>query len=829
MGLSPAGVRDALRGAPGRLTQEPKPVPNPARTTHSLASSHRSASRAAGAIAALAGFLVPLGWAFDLTRFEGVMPGLSAMKANTALALLMAGVALWLLQASPDARELLRIGRGCALAVALMGALTLVEYLCGWNLGIDQLLFRDAAGAPEALAPGRMAPNTALSFILLGAALLLLYRGLKIHLAHYLALAAALIAFMAFIGYLYGAEALCGFASDTRMAGHTALTLIILSVGILFARPEQGMMKAVVSDAAGGVMARRLLPAALLLPVALGWLRLAGERAGHYDMRFGLSLMVLSTTVTLGALVWSNAGRLYRMEAKRRGAEVSVLESARETESLYNGAPCGYHSLDKDGTFVRINDTELAWLGYARDEMIGRMKMSDLVAPGSLPTFQEAYALLQERGWVRGVELEICRKDGTVMPVLINATSLRDGTGVHTGCRATIFDISAHKELEEQLRQSQKMEAVGRLAGGVAHDFNNLLTAILGYSEIVLAALDPDDPRRNDVAEIEKAGRRAAALTDQLLAFSRRQVRQPKVLALNTVISDLEKMLRRLIGEDIDLKTHLRPELWNVKADPGQIEQIIMNLVVNARDAMPKGGRLTIETANAELDAAYGSLHVSTRPGPYVMLAVSDTGVGMDRSIQARIFEPFFTTKEPGKGSGLGLSTVYGIVKQNGGNIWVYSEPGKGATFKIYLPRTAEVAEREESRPVRAEASQGSETVLVVEDEIVVRSLARQILEMNGYGVLEATDAGEALSLCERHTGPIHLLLTDVVLPRDSGRELARQLTPKRPETKVLFMSGYTDDAIVHHGVLDDDAPFLQKPFTADGLARKVHEVLDQS
>jgi signal transduction histidine kinase/CheY-like chemotaxis protein len=382
-------------------------------------------------------------------------------------------------------------------------------------------------------------------------------------------------------------------------------------------------------------------------------------------------------------------------------------------------------------------------------------------------------------------------------------------------------------QTQEQLTQAQKMEAVGRLAGGVAHDFNNLLMVIIGRTALLLEALGAEDPTRRPIELIQKTANRAADLTRQLLAFSRKQVLQPVVLDLNGVVGNIGEMLKRLIGEDIVLVTILDPALGRVKADPGQIEQVIMNLAVNARDAMPQGGRLTLETASVELDAVYASQRVEARPGPHVMLALSDTGIGMDSETQARIFEPFFTTKGPGKGTGLGLATVYGIVKQSGGNIWVYSEPGQGTTFKIYLPRVDEPVESAEGAIAPARPLQGMETILLVEDEEAVRELARDVLRARGYTVLEARHGGDALKVCEQHRGPIHAMLTDVVMPRMSGRELAERLAVLHPEMKVLYMSGYTDNAVVHHGVLDPGTVFLQKPFAPAVLVRKLREVLD--
>jgi len=387
-------------------------------------------------------------------------------------------------------------------------------------------------------------------------------------------------------------------------------------------------------------------------------------------------------------------------------------------------------------------------------------------------------------------------------------------------------DVSDQRHLEEQFRQAQKMEAVGQLAGGIAHDFNNLLTAILGNTQLLLRDLPPGDTKRQDVEEIRKASERAASLTRQLLAYSRRQMLQPEVLDLNLVVADMDRMLRRLIGEHISLDTVLAPELGRVRADPNQIEQVIVNLAVNARDAMPDGGKLTIETANVALDESFAQAHLGAVPGPYAMVGVTDTGMGMDATVRAHLFEPFFTTKEVGKGTGLGLATVYGIVKQSDGYISVYSEPGRGSSFKVYLPRLptaqAAAAASGKDRPER-----GTETILVVEDEAAVLALSRRALEMQGYLVLAAADPAAAMRVVERHGGMIHLLLTDVVMPGLSGRELADRLVARRPGLRVLYMSGYPGDAVVQHGALPIGSAFLQKPFSPDGLARKVRDVLD--
>jgi two-component system cell cycle sensor histidine kinase/response regulator CckA len=409
----------------------------------------------------------------------------------------------------------------------------------------------------------------------------------------------------------------------------------------------------------------------------------------------------------------------------------------------------------------------------------------------------------------------------------------REGTVIKVAILG--FDITGRKQTEEQMamlqeqfRQAQKMEAIGRLAGGIAHDFNNLLTVITGYSQISLQDLKQEDPLRGNIEEIRDAAKLAATLTRQLLAFSRRQVMEMKVIDINRLLKDTEKMLDRILGEDVELISFLAEDLGMVKTDSGQIEQVIMNLAVNARDAMPNGGKLTIETANVELDEAYTRAHVAVTPGHYVMLSVSDTGAGMTPEIRDRVFEPFFTTKGMGKGTGLGLSTVYGIVKQSGGNIWVYSEPGQGSAFKIYLPKVAASPENPDEKVVEGNLPIGSETILVVEDEREVLKLAVRILRKQGYVVLEAGQGDEAFLVCKQHQGPIHLMVTDVVMPGMGGHELAKRMEPLYPNMRVLYMSGYTDNAIVHHGILDEGMNYLQKPFSVEGLARKVREVIDK-
>jgi nitrogen-specific signal transduction histidine kinase/ActR/RegA family two-component response regulator len=396
-----------------------------------------------------------------------------------------------------------------------------------------------------------------------------------------------------------------------------------------------------------------------------------------------------------------------------------------------------------------------------------------------------------------------------------------------TGAMVTILDVTERKQLEEQLRQSQKMEAIGRLAGGIAHDFNNLLTAIVGYSQLLLGGLEVGNPMQGQLEEIKKAGERAASLTRQLLAFSRKGLLQPQVLDLNALVANIDKMLRRLIGEHIELVTVFGPGLECIEADPAQLEQVVLNLVVNARDAMPQGGKIVIETKNLELDEAYADQHPGVSPGRYTMLSVSDEGSGMTAETLKHIFEPFFTTKDRAEGTGLGLFTVYGAVKQNGGNIWVYSEVGRGTTFKVYLPQVNQVVEVRKADAVSTAAAKGTETVLLAEDEKVVRKFVRSILEKNGYTVLEAHHGSEALRVALQHPGSINLLLTDMVMPLMGGKLLAEKMINLRPGIKVLYMSGYSENAVIHHGILELGTAFLEKPFTVEALERKVRELLD--
>jgi two-component system, cell cycle sensor histidine kinase and response regulator CckA len=517
---------------------------------------------------------------------------------------------------------------------------------------------------------------------------------------------------------------------------------------------------------------------------------------------------------------------------ERKRAEEALRQSEQKYRDIFDLATLGIYQSRPDGSFLTANGPLAEMLGYESPEELMKRNLEEIYAVHGERA--AVVARFVSEGRASRQEIRWRRKDGTSIWIELDARVVRNPDGTTRYFEGFVHDITERKEseeekrkLQEQLVQAQKMEAVGQLAGGIAHDFNNLLTAITGYSELLLNELPAEDLRRSHAEEIRKAGERAGSLTQQLLAFSRRQVLEPRVLDVNTVVSDIERMLRRLIGEHIELKTSKAADLWKVKADPGQVEQAILNLVLNARDAMPTGGVLSVETSNADLDESFSRTHVPTQPGPYVCVAVSDTGIGISDEIKARLFEPFFTTKERGKGTGLGLSTSYGIIKQSGGYVWCESAVGRGTTFRVFLPRVeepvAELVERRTPPPLHP----GDETVLLVEDEPEVRSLVQRILKTQGYTVVTAANPDEAVAVAREFKGKIELMVTDVVMPGMSGLQLADRLHPTRPNMRVLFVSGYTDDAMGPQGILEPGKAFLQKPFTPNALARKIREVLD--
>ena len=575
----------------------------------------------------------------------------------------------------------------------------------------------------------------------------------------------------------------------------------------------------------------------LLLPVRLRG-RHAGHRAEYHraptarQMGVGRELLALrkdgrEIMVEVGLAPVLQGGQTYVI------ASVIDVTQRKETESrlqwlsvAVEQSPIAVVMTDLDGHIQYVNAAFTQNTGYRPDEVLGKTPRVLKSGETSPAVYRDLWATIRAGRVWRG-DLVNRRKDGTLYEDAMWVFPVTDARGQVVRLLALKEDVTKRRSLEAQLRQAQRMESIGRLAGGVAHDFNNVLTAIFGYAELLAESFPAGASERGDLEEIRKAAQRASGLTRQLLAFSRQQVLQPLVVETNELVETLEKMLRRIVGEDIKLTLKLTPETGNIRVDPGQIEQVLMNLVVNARDAMPKGGSLLIETANADLDEAYVMEHQTVTPGHYVLIAVSDTGSGIPPEVRSRIFEPFFTTKELGKGTGLGLSTAYGIVKQSEGYIWVYSESGKGTTFKVYLPRVDAPADTGES-PAQPEHLGGKETVLLVEDDGTLRTLTTNVLRKLGYTVLGAANPEQARALAARHDGAIHLLLTDVVMPGSSGRDLARALAKTRPETKVLFISGYTGEAMIQHGLTEPGLNYLQKPYTPKVLAAKVREVLSR-
>jgi two-component system, cell cycle sensor histidine kinase and response regulator CckA len=516
---------------------------------------------------------------------------------------------------------------------------------------------------------------------------------------------------------------------------------------------------------------------------------------------------------------------IYRDISESSQEALNSERSEARYRSLVQSSAYGIYRSSAEGKFLHVNPALIAMLGYeSADEVIQLDPRRDLFVNA-----EEQARLIEEfrrTGRMDGVEVRWKRKNGSAITVRLSGKTVSGSDEASDAMEAIAEDVTERRALEEQFRQAQKMEAVGRLAGGVAHDFNNLLMVISGYAEVILEGLDAAHPLHSKARAIQQASDRATTLTRQLLAFSRKQLLELKVVDVNAIIEDMERLLRPLIGENIELVTQLSPDSTHTRADAGQLEQVLMNLVVNAKDAMPDGGRIAIQTRTITLDDARPGDKTFIRRGDYVMISVSDNGIGMDKETQSRIFEPFFTTKEKGKGTGLGLSTVYGIAKQSGGYLMVESEPGCGATFIIYLPRVEHPTESRDAAPQGRAPAGGSETVLLVEDEESVRQLVRETLEAKGYRVLEAENGEAGLAVAARHEKPIDLVITDVVMPELGGRELVQRLVKARPQIKVLYLSGYTEDAVVNDGAIDSANAFLQKPFTLQNLARKVREVL---
>ena len=807
----------------------------------------RSFSGFASLALVLLGTSVLIGWRIDQSHLKSGIPGLVAMNPVTALAFVAAGLALCLLRSeSLPARSRL-FARMLAVLVVVLPLVSLSRLYLPWDLALDRLLFSAQVAVASGGVPNRMAPNTGLNFVLLGLALLFLdrrtARGWRP--AEGMTAAAGIFALFAVLGYAYESRLLYGVGAFIPMAVNTALGFVVLSAGMLCARPRDGVMALFLADGPGGVLARRLVPSAFVIPAVLGWLALKGQTAGLFDGAGVLALMSAGTTLTIATLIWLSVVSLDQSDRARARAEqrvrrmndeleARVVERTREVEraneelrATFEASPLAICTFSPESRVLSWNRAAEELFGWTAEEVLGRF-------PPFIPAdLMEEMERLRERVMsgapLTNYETQRLHKDGRRLELSLSTASLFDKAGATCGVVAVYTNVGDRKALEAQLRQAQKMEAVGRLAGGVAHDFNNILTAIRAGAEFLLADLDAEDPRRTDAADIRSAADRAAGLTRQLLAFSRQQVLEPRVVDLNAVVTAIEPMLRRLVEENISLVTCLGADLNRVQADPNQLEQVLLNLVVNGRDAMADGGTLLIETSNVVLDEEYPRTHATARPGPHVLLSVTDTGCGMDAATQARIFEPFFTTKPVGVGTGLGLATVYGIVKQSGGHIWVYSEVGRGTTFKIYFPRhTGPDDETAPDEPRRSQpaAAATEAKILLVEDDIAVRNIVSRLLERHGYQVLEVPNGAQALTTLADSSVAIDLVISDIVMPEMSGLELRERLRSIRPGLPLLLMSGYSQETITRLGNPASFGPMVEKPFTVQGILDKVAQVL---
>lgn len=824
----------------------------------------------------LVGLLTVLGWLLDIPVLKSIRPDGVSMNPITAFCFLLCAVALWFLLPFQTAQETGRVFRPrwiflvCLLPVILIGLLRFSDYAIGTHFRLDRLLFTNSLG------DNQMAPNTAVGFMTAGFALLLASWPESWHrnrwligLRTALLLALVSVSHLAIVGYILGADRLYHVTHYIPMALNTALCFWLLAIGSFCVFPHYEPIRTVFHASSGGASARRLLILAFGVPLMLGALRLEGEWRGYYSTETAAAFVATLTTGVFATVIWSEARRQQRLEQELHQANVVIRQNEQLFRAVLETLPVGIHVVDQTGkTTTRNPATEAIWAGKPRqkntDEILQQGWWSD--SGKAITTDEWPLARALSCGEITiNAEIDILCSDGTRKTLLTSGIPIRDDQSQITGAIGVKQDITYRKETEralaeseaqvrrsneeleqrvrertseleethralqareEQLQQAQKLEVVGRLAGGIAHDFNNMLTAISVYTEMILWTQDLSEEVQNDLIEVQRTVQRATDLTRQLLAFSRKQVISPQHLDLRKTIHHIHAMLQRLIGEDIDLVTIPSSSPTPILADPGQIQQILTNLVVNARDAMPTGGQITVETIPVTLDATSANEYFRVEPGEYVMLAVSDTGQGMDVETRHHIFEPFFTTKAVGQGTGLGLSTVYGIVQQSKGHIQVYSEPGQGTVFKIYFPRV----EGEAGVPVELPHQTlpvGSETILLIEDDAAVRSVTRSILEKSGYTVLEALTGEQALQIAERHPQPIDLLITDLVMPQMGGRELAERINLLHPDTPVLYMSGYTDDAVVRHGVLTAEMAFLQKPFTALQLSQKVRETLE--
>lgn len=768
--------------------------------------------RLAGGLLLVAGGISLGGTLANRPNFAGEIADLPPMSAASAVAMILLGSALLLCSsATPLA---LKAGRAAAWSAVLTGLASLL-----WS----STPVLPGPGGPESL---RWLEWLGIMGVALALLLVKSRRGLR--LGQGLALMAVLSFLVVSLTFLFIQTPSDAPLVIGQLGLLEAICFLVASWGVFCSGRETGLMALLHRDTPGGQAARRLLPAAVLVPITLGILRHFGQVYGLFGTGFGIAFLITTGVGIVSFVVWHTALRLDSVDAERRKLDETRARSEARLRMAEKVARLGTWDWNITDDSLEWSDEAFHVYGLPTEAGPPRTEQfMQMVLPQDREALRQAFRESLQGVKPFALEYRFNRPDGRPIHVLVQGEVLRDEDGKPVRMRGTAQDVSEKARLQQQLHQAQKMEGIGRLAGGVAHDFNNLLTAILGYTELAQKASAPDSPAYRHLAHVRQAADRAAALTQQLLAFARKQIIEPKVICLNDVLSSMDKMLRRLLQENIEIVTLPARGLWLVRVDPTQIEQVLLNLAVNARDAMPHGGKLVLETGNAALDEQYCASRPDLRPGEYVVLSVTDTGSGMSDEVKSHLFEPFFTTKELGKGTGLGLATVFGIVKQAEGHIAVYSEPGRGSMFRIYLPRTAMPASTRHISDNIDKTRGGTETILVVEDEPMIRRLIVDTLSSLGYTVLEASNGEEALTRAADISQPIHLLLTDVVMPRMGGRKLADALMASRPRLAVLYISGYTENAIVHQGELDAHVEFMHKPFTHAALTRRVRDILD--
>ncbi len=773
-------------------------------------------AKIAGAGVFLAGMLVFMGWCFHILRLTSICPDWPKMSPLATLGFMLGGLSLGFnTQSVPKKKKLIDGSQICAAMILLIGLFRLSDYRFGWDLNLDMLGCRDATGLTS---PVLLSPTGALCFLLLGSALLLAGSSRSIIVFHFLILLALLIGWLGLVSYFFNGVPALAYAA---LPMNSALLFLLLGAGILCTRTDGGLVALLISESVGGLITRRILVPAILTPLVLNWLELEANRHGWLAPQLEALVFMASDIITIGSLLWFNAVLLHRMDVKRGHAE----EARAQLASIIEASNDAIIRRMPDGVITSWNRSAEKIFGYSAQEAIGRPL--NLSCPSGQPGGERDF-------WARGETVENLetlqlRKDKKPIYVSLTKKPLTDSLGKIVGSFRIANDITQRRKLEEQFRQSQKMEGVGLLAGGIAHDFNNVLAVIQMQAELLRrAGLTPGQIEITN--EIWAATQRAAGLTRQLLLFTRKETLLPRDLDLSQSIKDMSKMLLRIVGEDIQMQTKLTAQSLLIRADAGMLDQALLNLAVNARDAMPKGGKLIIETSIAEFDGSVCEQFPQARPGEFACLSVSDTGCGIPPENLKIIFEPFFTTKEAGKGTGLGLATVAGIVQQHQGWMNVYSEVGQGTTFRIYLPRLLNPTGQKSTPATTPTTPVGSshETILFVEDDDFLRAAVRKVLSQHGYLVLEACNAVAALKIWQRHGDKIHLLLTDLVMPGGmSGQELGEQLSQQNANLKVIYFSGYSADIAGKDIPLEEGFNYLTKPFQAQRLVQIIRHRLE--